>query len=204
MELGLDFISLVVLAAFVFVNSTRGILRLKNPGKVNLSVPVSYLGVTCILVAQIMLLLEQLSVKAFMTVVSVTLPLLFGLLLFQCSYLAIFNVTSKKVNTLWKSPLLAGLAGMYLGVSYSLVLCSGLFLVGAFVLLRQKEALAFALRSYLPFAFCLLGLYFFQLDQFLFLNLALISFILTAERFFDLVYISTTIEISERGSGELV
>ncbi|MAZ48282.1 MAG: hypothetical protein CME65_06945 [Halobacteriovoraceae bacterium] len=194
----IDKISLFALIFFNIILSVKFLMSHKEWTGKTLSILCGHLGVSGLIISESLLFLNKINLVLFETLSCFFLGWLFGIFTMQVSMLSISEMNKKKMTTLWKTPVVAALAGMLLKSDYIGFLFLGFIGICLFLIYQNRPRLRYLLPKTLlvlsvaPLFFSL------SLSQLWIMNIAVTIFIVLTNVFHNLVFASNLLAAHEK------
>ena len=195
--MNIDNISLITLMFFNIILSVKFLMSCKNYSGKTLSILAGHLSVSALVVSEILLFLNKINLQTFETLMSFICGWLFGITAQQVSMLSIKDMTKKKMTTLWKTPVVAGLAAMLLKTNYIGFLLVGFLGICFYIVYQNRPRLRYLFPKLIVVLASVPFFFFVTLSELWILNLGITVFVLTTNVFHNLVFASNLLAVHE-------
>lgn len=149
----LEIFSLFIFAIVYLVFSVKNLLRLRVFKSQQVMIFLSVLAFGVILVGEVFLITDKMDVFVFEKVLKACLGLCFGIYLALVSLIAVQEENSKKIQILWRIPIIGLLACSYFQFKYVKIILVGYIVIMLMVCFKQREHLRYLFVKVVPFAF---------------------------------------------------
>lgn len=194
----IDKISLICLALINIILSAKFFSKNKAWNGKTMSILSGHIAASAIVIGEILLYLNKLNLAIFEMILCFALSWMFGLLTMQFSLLSIQELTTKKLTTLWKTPVVAALAGLMLKINFVGYLGVGFTAIAFYVGYQNRTRLRYATKKLFPVLLSLPFFVFMKLQNLWVLNIGLLIYVLATNVFHNMIYASNLLDENEK------
>ncbi len=194
----IDKISLICLALINIILSAKFFSKNKNWNGKTMSILSGHIALSAIVIGEILLHLNKLNLAIFEIILCFALSWAFGLLTMQFSLLSIQELTTKKLTTLWKTPVVAALAGLMLKINFVGYLGIGFTAIALYVGYQNRPRLRYATKKLYPVLISLPFFVFMNLKDLWILNIGLLIYVLATNVFHNMIFASNLLDENEK------
>lgn len=193
MNMNIDTISLTILIIFnLFLGfrCVRQIKQIKTQQFLYVLLCVMIFGVA---ISEVALLVDQISFRHFELVFKTSITTTFSIFMTLISFIAINQLTAKKIKTLWRIPLTGFFAGLYFELKYMAMICAAYYFINFVILWKERVKFRYLISKLVLLFPAIVGIFYVELNNLYILNIILLWVIIFGSPIITLANINSAI-----------
>ncbi|MBT4790111.1 MAG: hypothetical protein HON90_00945 [Halobacteriovoraceae bacterium] len=173
-NVNIEIISLIILIFLAMYLGFRHTLQMNQFKSQQFFIVSFFIALLMISSLEIVLFRGDMSLDLFERYTKVLLTFVFSIFLTLISFICIKQVTFKKIQAIWKIPIIAIFAAMFLEFQYVIYVCFGYFTISLYILLRERVKYRYLLVKFILLIPAVILCFFVKIHNIELLNLVLI------------------------------